>query len=286
MVTRVGRVDLDLLHRSRGEEARGGGDEGDLAAVGQAGADADHVLLRDADVDEPVGEPLLERSELGRPDGVVDDGDDAVVGRCQVGQGGHPGIAAVVQLGSARGADPVVVTMPPARSKARQRLGHLVGGRHLVVPGDVVLHERDRVALVGAGDHRGRPSRGGRYRLEGVQECRVVVAVDLDDVEAEGGQLVGERLEVVGVGDPGALLQAVAVDHDAQVLQPVVAGCHQRLPVRAFLQLTVTDHDERTARRPVELARERGAHGDRQPVAERVRCWPRRPRSWSWPDGR
>ena len=97
VVPRVGRVDLDLLHRPRGQEARGGGHEGDLAAVGQAGADADHVLLRDAHVDESLGELLLERPELGRADGVVDDGDDAVVCRCQVGQGRHPGIATVVQ---------------------------------------------------------------------------------------------------------------------------------------------------------------------------------------------
>ena len=96
----------------------------------------------------------------------------------------------------------------------------------------------------------------------------MVVAVDLHDVEAEGGQLVGEGLEVVGVGHLGALLKAVAIHHDAQVLQPVVAGRHQRLPVRAFLQLTITHHDKRTARRAVELARERGAHGDRQPMSQ------------------
>ena len=55
---RVGDVGLDLLERAAGEERRGAGDERDPPAVGQAGADADHVLLGDADVDQPLRERL------------------------------------------------------------------------------------------------------------------------------------------------------------------------------------------------------------------------------------
>ena len=56
------------------------------------------------------------------------------------------------------------------------------------------------------GDHGGRLARPVRHRAKHVQQRAVVVAVDLDDLEAEGGQLVGERLEVVGVraGRPAA----------------------------------------------------------------------------------
>ena len=57
----VGDVGLDLLERAAGQERRGGRDERDQPAVGQAGADADQVLLGDADVDQAVGELLAER---------------------------------------------------------------------------------------------------------------------------------------------------------------------------------------------------------------------------------
>ena len=52
-----------------------------------------------------------------------------------------------------------------------------------------------------------------RHAGEHVEQCAVVVAVDLDDLEAEGGQLVGERLEVVGLGD---------------AWRPAAAGCGRR----------------------------------------------------------
>ena len=42
-------------------------DERDLAAVGQAGADADQVLLGDADVDQALGELLAEAARLLEP---------------------------------------------------------------------------------------------------------------------------------------------------------------------------------------------------------------------------
>ncbi len=69
----------------------------DEPAVGEAGADADHVLLGDADVDEPIGELVAERAELRRADGVVDDGDDALVGAGKIEQRRGERITAVVQ---------------------------------------------------------------------------------------------------------------------------------------------------------------------------------------------
>ena len=98
----VGRVGLDLLERAAGQERRGGRDEGQQAAVGQAGADADEVLLGDADVDQPLGELLAEADEVARADGVVADGDDALVLARQRDQLLRERLAAVVRLGVLR----------------------------------------------------------------------------------------------------------------------------------------------------------------------------------------
>ena len=60
---------------------------GNPAAVGQSRGHADHVLLGDADIDQPIGEGPLERVELAGADRVVDDADDAMVVVRQLGQG-------------------------------------------------------------------------------------------------------------------------------------------------------------------------------------------------------
>ena len=62
-----------------------------------------------------------------------------------------------------------------------ERQRELVGGRHLVVPGHVVAHERDRVALVGVGDHERGLAGPERHRGQHVEQLAVIMAVDLDD---------------------------------------------------------------------------------------------------------
>ena len=65
----VGDVRLDLLERPAGEERRRRANERHVSAERQPGADADHLLLGDAHVDQPIagtrGEPprLLEPTE-------------------------------------------------------------------------------------------------------------------------------------------------------------------------------------------------------------------------------
>jgi hypothetical protein len=61
----VGDVGLDLLQRPPSEETRRGGDERHFAAIGEAGADGDHRLLGDTDIDHALGEALAEVDELG-----------------------------------------------------------------------------------------------------------------------------------------------------------------------------------------------------------------------------
>ena len=63
--------------------------KGRLAAVGQPRGDADQVLLGDADVEDALGEALLEARQLARAQGVVAQGHDAfvLVGQLQQGLG-------------------------------------------------------------------------------------------------------------------------------------------------------------------------------------------------------
>jgi len=95
----VGAVDLDLLHCARGQKAAGGADERDLAAVREAGADADHILFGNADVHQPIGKPRAKRAELGGADRIVDHRDDARVGFSQRLYRRDIGVAAVEKPG-------------------------------------------------------------------------------------------------------------------------------------------------------------------------------------------
>ena len=76
-----------------------------------------------------------------------------------------------------------------------------------MMPSDLILHVRNALALDRMGDHAQRLGAIRRQR-ERVEQRPGIVAVDIDDVPAEGAELVGERLDVVGVGDARALLQA------------------------------------------------------------------------------
>ena len=63
---------------------------------------------------------------------------------------------------------------------------------------------------------------------------RVVV-----DVEVEGAQLVGQRLEAHVLGEEALGLDLVVVDDEDEVVELVVAGGHEGLPHRALVALAV-----------------------------------------------
>ncbi len=69
----VAEVELDLLERALDQERRVAVDDRAQALLCQAGGDADHQLLADADVDDALGMPL---ARAGRREGV-----DADVGQ-------------------------------------------------------------------------------------------------------------------------------------------------------------------------------------------------------------
>ena len=72
------RAVADELVRAERRERRDRVDERDEARLGEAGRDADHVLLGDADVEEAVREPLGERLEHGEAE-VAGEQDDPLV---------------------------------------------------------------------------------------------------------------------------------------------------------------------------------------------------------------
>ncbi len=76
-------VEADVVHDlvdGPGEERRVEGDDRPQPAHGHAGGGGDGVLLGDADVDEPLGEPLAERQQAGGVGHGRGDGDQLRVG--------------------------------------------------------------------------------------------------------------------------------------------------------------------------------------------------------------
>ena len=100
---RIGHVRLDLFQRASGQEGGGGADEGDLATIGQARADADHVLFGDAYIDQTPGEFFTKSPKLGRTDRVIADSDDIAVRGCQFFKHAREGIAAIVKSCGVKG---------------------------------------------------------------------------------------------------------------------------------------------------------------------------------------
>ena len=73
-------------------------------------------------------------------------------------------------------------------------------------------------------------------------------------VPAEAPPLVGERFEGQGLGDRGQALNFVVVDDGDQVVEPVVGGEEDRLPVRALVAFAVAQQDEHAVLRGFSLA--------------------------------
>ena len=76
-------------------------------------------------------------------------------------------------------------------------------------------------------------------RVEGGHHGGQVVAVDALHVPAEGGPLVGQRLEAQHLARGAVGLLVVDVDQADQVGEAVVGGAHRGLPGRAFVELAV-----------------------------------------------
>ena len=82
----ISRVRPDLLAASQAREDGEGGGEGNEADFGKACRHAEEVLLRDADVEEPVGECFTEQTDVGGFGKVGGHTDDAGIFRGEFGE--------------------------------------------------------------------------------------------------------------------------------------------------------------------------------------------------------
>jgi hypothetical protein len=94
----------------------------------------------------------------------------------------------------------------------------------LAVLARLILDGPDALALLGAGEDRGRPSaRGFRLRVRGLDRIDVV-AVDLDRVPAERVQARGVAVEVPAQHRLAGLAEPVDVDDRDEVVQVLPGG--------------------------------------------------------------
>ena len=138
------------------------------------------------------------------------------------------------------------------------------------MPAGNVLHEADALALHRVGeDHRRLARRPEPLRLlQRVHHLRHVVAVDVDDLPAEAAIAVGQRLDVHHVLHPAVDLQAIAVDDGDHVVELVVRAsitASQTLPSCC----SPSPMMQKIVCFLVELAGQRHAHGNAQPLAQR-----------------
>src|SRR5207253_3350524 len=172
----------------------------------------------------------------------------------------------------------IVTSAPRAGRDVGDGARVLLVGHHLRVPVVVVLHVGDALALDRARDHGRRlplVRLGGAQRPDHVLD---VVAVALDHVPAEGGELLarirargldGARLTLV-IHQPAELLQRVEVEDRGQVVELVAFGDERRLPDLPLLDLPVAEDAEGVEVHLLQLGSERESNADRQPLPERA----------------
>ena len=107
--------------------------------------------------------------------------------------------------------------------------GLLLRGCH-AVPADLILHERDALALDGLGNDDRRLALLGLRGIDGIRDGLVVMTVDGHDVPAEGTELVLDGIDGHDVVVVAVNLKVVVIHEGDNVVAPVVAGAHRRRP--------------------------------------------------------
>ena len=108
-------------------------------------------------------------------------------------------------------------------------------------------------------------------RIEHFVDLLHVVAVgQLAHVPAKGCDALAKIVGVDRLADEAAALAAVLVHDHNEIAELVVARVHDRLPVRAFLQLAVADKAVDPAFGAIDTGRHGHADGDGHPVAQRA----------------
>jgi hypothetical protein len=119
-------------------------------------------------------------------------------------------------------------------------------------------------------DHAGLSAGQLACGVEGLQHGGQVVAVDPLHMPAEGGPLVGERLETQHLAGGAVRLLVVDIDEADEVAQPLVGGGHGRLPSGTFVELAVGHRVVDEGRVALVAKPQSHAHRDRQALAQRA----------------
>ena len=185
----VGNAVADLLVGAAGGEHGERVDEGLEAAQAHTGGDADHIGLGDAHIKETLRAGGLEELRHGRAGEVCVEADKIGI---FVGQGGER--LAVSLTGCDFFSHCLTLQFLDLRFELCLGLGPLLIVGRLAVPAGVVFHEAHTFALDGLGEDHGGLTLGLLGFLVSGFDLVKVVAVDLDDVPAEGLELLVQRL--------------------------------------------------------------------------------------------
>ena len=243
---------------------------------------ADHALLGDVHLDEPVGR---DRGGVLRIGGVADltvERDDLGVGcrepreRLAEGLAGRDGRVVGRPRHATRCVDPCGGHVDRRRRRAPDvplaaelgdRLVETVGGDGLAVPPLLVREERHAVPLLGPRhDQRGTVV-GGRIAVRAIDRVDVV-SVDLDRVPAERQRAVAEHVGVPAVHRRTALPETVHVEDRGDAARAVERGSLHRLPHRPLGHLGVAQQHPHARRDVVHPHRERHPESGREPLPE------------------
>ena len=243
---------------------------------------ADHVLLGDVALDEPIGRHLLDVLGVrGVRDLRVDHDDlwphgergerlterlarrDLVLVRRQL----HVCPAVLRHDGRVRlrGID----ADRSSSAKLGDRPLRFLGRERLAVPPLLVRQERDTVPLLGLRDDERRPSCPLGLAVRGVDRLDVV-AVNLDREPTEGLRSRGVRVTVPLEHRRPALTESVHVEDRDEVRNAVVRGVLHRFPDGALRGLRVAEQTPGSAGCPIKAHGERHAEGHRKSLAERA----------------
>ena len=191
-------VDADLVVRARGDERRDRVGEGHLPGVGEAGGEADEVLLGDADVEvAPRARPAANSSKRPMPRSPVS---------AQMRSSSRARSVSACEEG---------VPHAAARSSFAQDARAVLLAQRAVVPHQLVLHEGDAVALDRARHTAHGPSTGSRRAPASASWSWPATT----SCASRRPRAWAERLEIEHVGGRAEALQAVGVDDQRQVGQ-------------------------------------------------------------------
>ena len=109
------------------------------------------------------------------------------------------------------------------------------------MPADLILHERNALALDGVCKDGLGLAGHGRLGERGLDGVKIVAVGQLDEVKAERAELGGQIAKAHDLVVRAVDLEPIVVDDDGQVVELIVRGSHVSLPDLTLLALAVAD---------------------------------------------